>query len=163
MSTPESAEENFIEQMGLITQVDGGPRIAGRILGLLLVEGTAFNLSEMAKRLKISKASASTNARMLEASGIIRRTARPGDRQDYYELGSDPFSRMISSISTRMRDTAGLVLEAEAQFLPGQEAARARVHELADFYMRSAQFMAGWSAHIKHQPSDAPTEITGPK
>ena len=82
-----SHTDNFIEQMGMLTQADGGPRIAGRIFGLLLVEGHPFTLDEMAARLTISKASASTNARLLLASGMIRLVAVAGDRRDFYELG----------------------------------------------------------------------------
>ena len=63
MTTP---MDTFIEQMGLIAQEDGAPRIAGQILGYLLIEGEPRTLSQMAEALKISKASASTNARLLE-------------------------------------------------------------------------------------------------
>ncbi|MCR6670709.1 GbsR/MarR family transcriptional regulator [Devosia ginsengisoli] len=140
-----SAAENFIEQMGLITQDDGGPRIAGRIMGLLIVEGQPFSLAEMAERLKISKASASTNARLLANAGMIRQTGRAGDRQDYYELGEDPYQRMMETVSARLRKVADLVFEAETRFADDDGGARSRVHQLAEFYAQSADFLADWS------------------
>ncbi|MCW5722868.1 MAG: hypothetical protein KIS86_17190, partial [Devosia sp.] len=41
-----SAVDRFIDEMGLITQQDGGPRIAGRIFGLLIVEGRELSLNQ---------------------------------------------------------------------------------------------------------------------
>ncbi|WIY53208.1 hypothetical protein O9Z70_01290 [Devosia sp. YIM 151766] len=147
MTQSRLAAENFIEQMGLIMQTDGGPRIAGRILGLLIVEGRSFSLAEMADRLKISKASASTNARLLANTGMIRQTSRAGDRQDYYELGEEPYSRMMETVTARMRKVANLVFEAEARFADDTSGARMRVRQLAQFYQQSADFITEWSAH----------------
>jgi len=145
MGYPLSAAEDFIEQMGLITQADGGTRIAGRIMGLLIVAGRPFSLAEMADRLEISKASASTNARLLANAGVIRQTGRTGDRRDYYELGEDPYPRMMETITARMRKVANLVFEAEARFTDDSDGARTRVRQLAQFYAQSADFMAEWS------------------
>ncbi|HTM78551.1 MAG TPA: hypothetical protein VL133_13090 [Devosia sp.] len=150
-----SPVDNFIEQMGLITQTDGGPRIAGRIFGLLLAEGRPFGLNEMAERLQISKASASTNARLLQASGMLHLTARAGDRQDYYELGADPYGRMIDTISAKMREAAIRVREAEALFPDPNSPVRQRVRKLAEFYASSADFFNRWAEHL-HQDADAP-------
>ena len=41
--------------------------------------------ADLAEKLRVSKASASTNARLLEELGILAHTARPGDRRDYYQ------------------------------------------------------------------------------
>lgn len=141
--------ENFIEQMGLITQADGAPRIAGRIFGLLVAEGRPFALNEMAERLKISKASASTNARLLADRGILRLTSHAGDRHDYYELVSAPYHQMLDTISRKIRRSAEQIAEAEALFPPEQSDKRQRIHQLAEFYRQTAQFMNGLSEHLK--------------
>lgn len=145
----------FIELMGVISQTDGAPRIAGRIFGLLLVEGRPFALDEMAQRLSISKASASTNARLLLHTGMIRQTSKPGDRRDYYELGQKPYSRMIETISTRMRRSAAQVLETEALFPDSAGPAKRRVRQLADFYSGSADFFANWASHFDEQADNS--------
>jgi DNA-binding transcriptional regulator GbsR (MarR family) len=87
---------HFIEQMGLALEADGLPRIAGRIFGLLLVSEDARSLDDLAHELRVSKASVSTNARMLEQRAVLERTSRPGDRRDYYRVPSDLFSHTMA-------------------------------------------------------------------
>ncbi|GLQ53182.1 GbsR/MarR family transcriptional regulator [Devosia nitrariae] len=151
-----SAAENFIERMGVISQADGQTRISGRILGLLIVEGRPFTLGEMAERLQISKASASTNARLLRTSGVIRLVSHAGDRQDYYELGTDPYRRMMATVGERLANIGAEVLEAEASFPPNDMDTRRRVHQLADFYLRMAERLKDWSDHPENGPAPAP-------
>src|SRR5690554_5102322 len=81
--------EDFVERMGLMMEADGMRRIAGRLYGFLLVHDEAYSLDELAERLKVSKASVSTNARFLEQVGILERMSTPGDRRDYYRMGSE--------------------------------------------------------------------------
>ena len=75
----EKAIAEFVERMGLVTQADGLPRIAGRIMGLMIVHGGSFGFTELTERLSVSRASISTNTRLLEDLGVIERTAMPGD------------------------------------------------------------------------------------
>lgn len=67
-------------------QNENMPRIAGRLFGLLLLEGGPFSFAELAERLDVSRASISTNARFLTSQGMIQRVAVPGDRQDHYAI-----------------------------------------------------------------------------
>jgi DNA-binding transcriptional regulator GbsR (MarR family) len=69
----EAQTAHFIERMGLALEADGLPRIAGRIFGLLLVSEDACSLDDLACDLKVSKASVSTNARMLEQRAVLER------------------------------------------------------------------------------------------
>jgi DNA-binding transcriptional regulator GbsR (MarR family) len=149
MSQTQSASDNFIEQMGHIMQAEGAPRIAGRIIGLLLVENRQFSLSEMSERLKISKASASTNARLLAESGIIRAAGKIGDRQTYYEIGENPYPRIQETLVARMRRLGNLIHEASARFDDAQQDARDRTSTLADFYLQLATLMAGWQKDLE--------------
>jgi DNA-binding transcriptional regulator GbsR (MarR family) len=82
---------NFVERMGLVLEADGLPRIAGRIFGLLLVSEEARSLDDLASQLRVSKGSASTNARLLEQRGLLERICRPADRRDYYGVPSELF------------------------------------------------------------------------
>ena len=144
-----SAIDEFIEQMGLISQVDGSPRIAGRLFGLLLIEARPMPLHEIADRLQISRASASTNARLLASRNIIRLTAHAGDRQDYYELAARSGNYFLDEIAGRMRRNASII-GALAEPV-GREAAAAgeRVRALAELFDHSADFVAEWSRHLK--------------
>lgn len=87
---------HFIETMGLALESDGLPRIAGRIFGLLLVSEEARSLDDLAAELGVSKASVSTNARLLEDRGVLERVSRPADRRDYYQMPRDLFSHTMA-------------------------------------------------------------------
>jgi len=147
--------ETFIEQMGFISQAEGGPRIAGRIFGLLLVEGSPLTLQEMADRLQISKASASTNARLLARYGAIRRRSRSGDRQDYYEVVPDPNQHMLDMVEARMRRNADDLEQTERLFPDGVKA-KERIHKLVRFYRVSADFLREWSGRWHDDLSPEP-------
>jgi DNA-binding transcriptional regulator GbsR (MarR family) len=92
----DAATAYFIERMGLALEADGLPRIAGRIFGLLLVSEDARSLDDLAYELGVSKASVSTNARMLEQRGVLERMSRPADRRDYYRAPPDLFSHTMA-------------------------------------------------------------------
>jgi DNA-binding transcriptional regulator GbsR (MarR family) len=86
----------FIDRMGLALESDGLPRIAGRIFGLLLLSEDCRSLDELASELRVSKASVSTNARLLEQRGVLERNCRPSDRRDYYRVPPDLFSHTMA-------------------------------------------------------------------
>jgi DNA-binding transcriptional regulator GbsR (MarR family) len=92
----DAATAHFIERMGLALESDGLPRIAGRIFGLLLVSEDACSLDDLARELRVSKGSVSTNARMLDQRGVLERISRPGDRRDYYRVPPDLFSHTMA-------------------------------------------------------------------
>ena len=107
----------FVEQLGLIAQADGLPRIAGRILGLMVIHGGPFSFSELSVRLKVSRGSISTNTRLLENLGVIERTTRAGERQDYFKLHANPYIELIRGLQNRMKKASLIVAETK-QKLP---------------------------------------------
>lgn len=107
-----TALERFIEQMGLMCEADNLPRISGRIFGLFLIVGTSLSLGQVAERLQISRASASTNMRILANAGVLERVGVRNDRQDYYQLTPNPFLRLLTVFVTRMRRGAAFFAEA---------------------------------------------------
>lgn len=140
--------DDFIELMGLLTQAEHGPRIAGRILGLMVAEAGPYGLQEMADRLKVSKASISTNARMLAERGMLRRVSRPGDRQDYYELMPHPYANMLDTATLKMRRASEQIADANSKIPAHRADTRKRIEELAKFYAMSADFMASWRSKL---------------
>lgn len=127
--------ERFIEQMGLISQGDGLPRIAGRLMGLMIFDGRAFSFSELASELQVSRGSVSTNARILEQIGIIERVAKPGDRQDYFQLADEPYVNILTGALSRSRKARESVLKT-ANALPkrGHTDVKSRLSQLEQFY-----------------------------
>lgn len=130
----DKAISEFVEQMGLIIQSEGLPRIAGHIMGLMIMHEGPFSLTQLAERLSVSRASISTNTRLLEDLGVIVRTAKPGDRQDYFRLGQQPYARMLRGVVRRMR-RARDVVESTQDALPARmPGTQERLQELDAFY-----------------------------
>lgn len=125
---------NFVERMGLIAQADGMPRIAGRILGMMIVHGGPFSFADLAERLQVSRASISTNTRLLESLGVIERTGVPGKRQDYFRMRPHPYAMMLLGYVERMRRARELVEETHGALPHGHTDARSRLEELDAFY-----------------------------
>lgn len=113
----DQAVEQFVERMALICEKEGMPRIAGRIFGYLLATDETFSLEELAERLQSSKASASTNARMLEQFGMIQRVSVLGDRRDFYRVQDDPWEQMLRVAQGRWKDMVQVFADA-SQRLP---------------------------------------------
>ncbi|MEN3793135.1 MarR family transcriptional regulator [Fulvimarina sp. MAC3] len=109
--TCEEACERFVERMGEHMEMEGLPRIAGRLFGLLLVDPGPVSFSALAERLAVSRGSVSTNARLLEGMGLITRLSVEGERQDYFRLADKPFVNMIHGIAARMRETMTMIDE----------------------------------------------------
>lgn len=129
-----TAAQTFIEQMGLNAERYGMPRIAGRLLGFLLLDGGTHSLDDLAERLQVSKASVSTNARVLENLQLIERRAVPGDRRDFYQIGENPGEHMFELARQRLEETRRL-FDATSAALPEEMAeARGRVAAWSSFY-----------------------------
>lgn len=126
--------ERFIEQMGMSAQSDGGARIAGRISGYFIVHGGPVSFAQLATELKISRGSVSTNARILVAIGFIERVTKPGDRQDYYQLASSPFLRMIEGYMVRMRRMQDILVQASSNIPEDMTTTHKRLAQMSHFF-----------------------------
>lgn len=124
---------DFIEKTGLITQAEGLPRIAGRVFGLLIYDGEVVSFGELATKLQVSRASISTSIRILEERGLVKRVAKPGERQDYFQLALNPYATMLKGIQKRHR-AIQFDLAETIQNLPSQSGAFGRLTEFANFY-----------------------------
>ena len=108
------AEDRFIEQMGLIMAADGLPRIGGRLLALLLITEDEVSLDDLARRLRVSKPSVSTNARLLEQRGVIEKISRTADRRDYYRIPRDLFTHTMAQRLARWQRFQDAIGDARA-------------------------------------------------
>jgi DNA-binding transcriptional regulator GbsR (MarR family) len=93
----------FVDDTGLLLEAAGMPRIAGQVLGWLMVcEPEEQSLTDLSESLSISKASASTTTRMLTQFGLIERAVLPGDRRDYYRVADDAWHRFFQTRMSTM-------------------------------------------------------------
>ena len=80
-------ETHFIEDIGLYFERLGLPRMAGRILGVLLIsDPPAQSITEIGEKLNASKSSISIMARLLIESGLIEKVPSPIPRRDYFKF-----------------------------------------------------------------------------
>lgn len=102
----------FVEQMGGYFESNGLTRLAGRLLGWLLVCTPERQSSEdLAAALDASSGGISTNARTLIQFGYIERLALAGDRRTYYRLRPNAFA---AGERQRIRTMADLTVMAES-------------------------------------------------
>ena len=126
--------ERFIERMGQRFERDGLPRISGRMLAYLLLSDREQSLDELAEALRVSKASASTNARLLQRQGVLERVTRPGDRRDYYQVVESPYTQMLDQTLVRVRELRDLVRSGQDTAEAGDRHVRRRLEVFAGFF-----------------------------
>lgn len=92
----QTKNKQFAEEVGIVFEQTGMPRMAGRILGWLLISDPPHQSTEqITKALIASKGSISTMTRLLIQIGLIERLSLPGVRCDYFRLRSDAWQHMI--------------------------------------------------------------------
>ncbi len=92
----QAKDKQFAEEVGIVFEQTGMPRMAGRILGWLLISDPPHQSTEqITKALMASKGSISTMTRLLIQLGLIERISLPGVRHDYFRLRSDAWQHMV--------------------------------------------------------------------
>lgn len=135
MSSRPEAERQFVEDVGLYLENSGLPRMAGRLLGWLMIcDPPEQSSAQLVDALGASKGSISTNTRLLLQSDLIEKVAIPGEREFYFRVRPHSWDQLMENriaAIRRFRDLCeqGLVvLEGES------EARRERLEALRDFY-----------------------------
>ncbi|MDX2239752.1 MAG: MarR family transcriptional regulator [Leptolyngbyaceae cyanobacterium bins.302] len=112
-------QQHFVEDVGLLFETVGFPRMAGRVFGWLLLSNPPHQSpGELAEVLQASKGSISTMTRLLEQLGLIERVSLPGQRRDYFRIKLNAWSelskrRMDQITAFRKLAERGLTLLAE--------------------------------------------------
>jgi DNA-binding transcriptional regulator GbsR (MarR family) len=86
----------FVEEIGLVFDSLHLPRMAGRVLGAILIgPADGMTASELAETLQASKGSISGMTQLLIHYRFIERTVRAGDRRDRFVVRSGAWARMM--------------------------------------------------------------------
>lgn len=86
---------HFIEEVGVLFELVGLPRMAGRIFGWLLISNPPHQSpGELARVLQASKGSISTMTRLLAQIGLLERMSLPGERRDYFRIKPNAWSEL---------------------------------------------------------------------
>ncbi|MBF6190703.1 transcriptional regulator [Nocardia implantans] len=74
----------------------GLPPITGRILGLLMIcDPPEQSAGRIAEAIRASRASLTSNMRLLTTIGLVRKVRIPGDRTAYYRIEDDAWEKVI--------------------------------------------------------------------
>lgn len=149
----------FVERMGLLVEEDGWPRIAGRILGFLMVTPGDCSLDDIASALGVSRASVSTDARRLTQAGMLERRSRPGDRRDYYRIAPESVRSSLRSRIGRLRQYHDLIDGAVGAGVGGSEV-RARLAGWSEGHGLVLAAMEGALAELDRRAASAPPSAT---
>ena len=99
------AEMHFVEDVGLLFEHDGHPRMAGRIIGWLMIcEPPHQSMDELAQTLNASKASISTMTRLLIQMSLVERVGLPGERRDHFRVKSGAWTEMMRESKESMME-----------------------------------------------------------
>ncbi len=142
--------EQFIERMGLSAQGDGLPRIAGRMMAWFVLNGGPISLQDLSEALSISKASASTNARLLVGLGVLERSATQG-RRDYYELADDGYARLLEGYIDRMRERVRMIDDLTPAIAGARRDVGDRVGQMRSFYAQAIESTENLVERLRRQ------------
>lgn len=126
--------QRFIDAIGEYFAQFGLSSVSGRLLGLMTISDEPLTLDDMAGALGVSRASISTNIRLIKAIGFVDKVSMPRDRRDFYRCSSDPWGAIIRTdmVSTDM--LAGIARRG-LMAIPDDASGTARMHveDLLDF------------------------------
>ncbi len=89
-------DKHFAEEVGIFFEQTGMPRMAGRILGWLMISDPPHQTTgELTQALLASKGSISTMTRLLIRLGLIERLSLPGQRRDYFRIKIGAWHQML--------------------------------------------------------------------
>ncbi len=111
----------FVEEVALFFDQAGMPRIAGRILGYLLVCDPPYrSATQLSEEMGASKGSVSTMVRMLRNTGLVEPAPVPGERATYLRIRDDGFEgvfgqqiRQVSAFGALASKGLGLLGDAD--------------------------------------------------
>ncbi|HOP60140.1 MAG TPA: MarR family transcriptional regulator [Candidatus Saccharicenans sp.] len=145
-------QKHFIEDISLYFEQMGIPRMAGRILGVLLIANPPEqSIDDLCERLQASKSAISTNARLLSEMGLIERVPSPKPRRIYFRFlpgGWVTFMRMY----LRMMASLHQIAERGLELLKDEDPAlRERLQEAHDMFSLIEDELPGLLKRIEEQ------------
>jgi len=157
----QEARELFIERNAIQAEAGGLPRIAGRLIGIFLLDGGPISFSELAERMQASRASVSTNTRLLERLGVIERVAVRGERQDFFRLRSNPFAIALEQSVEQCLRFSEYVDELLANSTLSDEAGE-RLRQAQVFHKATADALKDLLANLARQSWTSPSSVPAP-
>jgi DNA-binding transcriptional regulator GbsR (MarR family) len=121
MDDPQSldnARRHYIEAFGNVAARNALPAIAGRIAAILYLTPAPVSFSALERELGVSRASISTNTRLLEYLGTIVRIKIKGQRENFFASSPNVNVRTIERELARARESLDQIRKASAGLEP---------------------------------------------
>jgi DNA-binding transcriptional regulator GbsR (MarR family) len=105
--TEQELSLEWVERVAMYLARDGVPPIAGRVLGWLMIcDPPEQSAGQISAAIGASRASLTSNLRLLTSMGFLTWRTRPGERTVYYRMAEDAWAvvvrRQIASITSFM-------------------------------------------------------------
>ncbi len=131
--TPSAVSQQFMERAGLLFEMVGMPRAAGRVLGALLVAPpNGLTPAELAASLQSSRAGISGAVKHLMLVGLAERAPNPGERADRFRVRPNAWATLTEQGNRKLQTLHDLAAEGLRVLPPGADAAPLR--EMERFY-----------------------------
>jgi DNA-binding transcriptional regulator GbsR (MarR family) len=130
-----NGREAFVEDMSLFMQASGFPRMAGRILGWLLICSPEHqSAAELGEALHASKGSISTMTRMLMNMGLVERIGVAGHREAFFRMKPGVWASLFSDQLSRTSTVRRLAADGLQLLSEDTPEVRRRLEEMHDLY-----------------------------
>ena len=130
--------KRLIEEYGLLFEMEGAPRMVGRIIGYLMLSPSALvSSAELTEALQVTKGAISTTSRLLIQMELIERVNVIGDRRDYFRLKQRPWSHSFKRelhLYSAYRRIAEQGLQLMEDCTPDRKEALQEMYELYTFF-----------------------------
>jgi DNA-binding transcriptional regulator GbsR (MarR family) len=128
-------KQQFVENAGLYFERLGLVRMAGRVVGWLLIcDPPHQTMQEIGEALQASKSSISTALTELLRFFLVERFTLPGERRDYYRLASDVWYRSFAARMGELTEIRKLAEQGLAVLKDEDKERRQRLELMRDMY-----------------------------
>jgi DNA-binding transcriptional regulator GbsR (MarR family) len=126
---------HFVEEVGLMFEAVGLPRMAGRIFGWLLVANPPHqSMGDLVEVLQASKGSISTMTRLLIQISLIERISLPGQRRDYFQIKPHAWSQLTKQRMSQVTAFRQLAERGLSLLADNPPQTRQRLQEMHDIH-----------------------------
>ncbi|MDQ2742611.1 MAG: MarR family transcriptional regulator [Chloroflexota bacterium] len=135
-NTASPAELQFVEAVALSMEQQGLVRMAGRVIGWLLIcDPPEQTFNQLVTALQASKGSISTAMQFLVTAGLVERFSRPGERRDYYRVRPGTWVDLGRRLSSHYAAFTALTEQGLALLAGATVERRERLQAMHDFYV----------------------------
>lgn len=130
-----TSKEKYIEEVGLFYEKYGLPKMAGRILGYLMIsEDGDSSFTHLQEMLQASKGSISSNINLLLNQGMIEKYMITGDRKSYYRISMNSLENLIDA-KLKSISVYKELLQKGVELIPeGNEEKSQQIQQIVEYY-----------------------------